>query len=71
VNWITYARDYPGQYAVHRMAQANFNIRGWQGRWRYTASTALFFPDWIRAKTLAMTGAGRASIDLPADKSPA
>jgi hypothetical protein len=25
------------------MAQANFNIRGWQGRWRYTASTALFF----------------------------
>ena len=25
------------------MAQANFNVRGWQGRWRYTASTALFF----------------------------
>ena len=44
VNWITYARNIPGHHAVHRMAQANFNIRGWQGRWRYTASTALFFP---------------------------
>jgi hypothetical protein len=32
-----------GIMRVHRMAQANFNIRGWQGRWRYTASTALFF----------------------------
>jgi hypothetical protein len=42
VNWITYARDIPGHHAIHRMAQANFNIRGWQGRWRYTASTALF-----------------------------
>jgi hypothetical protein len=34
------------------MAQANFNIRGWQGRWRYTASTALFFPDRIRGENL-------------------
>jgi hypothetical protein len=43
VNWITYAREIPGQCLVHRMAQADFNIRGWQGRWRYTAPTALFF----------------------------
>ncbi|UFZ06570.1 hypothetical protein LQG66_09845 [Bradyrhizobium ontarionense] len=24
-------------------AKANFNIRGWQGRWRHTAPTTLFF----------------------------
>jgi hypothetical protein len=38
------------------MAQANFNIRGWQGRWRYTASTALFF---IRTLDPAAIGAMR------------
>jgi hypothetical protein len=43
VNWITFVRVFPGQSTVHRMAEADFNIRGWQGRWRYTASTALFF----------------------------
>jgi hypothetical protein len=32
------------------MAQANFNIRGWQGRWRYTAPTALFFYGRIHPK---------------------
>jgi hypothetical protein len=43
VNWITFARAEIGHCVVHRMAQANFNVRGWQGRWRYTAPTALFF----------------------------
>jgi hypothetical protein len=32
VNWITYARAIPAHCVFHRMAQANFNIRGWQGR---------------------------------------
>jgi len=32
VKWITIARAIPRQGVVHRMAQANFNIRGWQGR---------------------------------------
>jgi hypothetical protein len=32
VKWITFVRAIPGQAVVHRMAQANFNIRGWQGR---------------------------------------
>jgi len=45
VNWLTFARENPGQGAVHRKAQADFNFRGWQGRWRHTAPTALFlFP---------------------------
>jgi hypothetical protein len=43
VNWITLARDQLEQDAVHRAAQADFNVRGWQGRWRYTAPAALFF----------------------------
>jgi hypothetical protein len=43
VNWITFARKEPGQDAAYRAAQADFNVRGWQGRWRYTASAALFF----------------------------
>jgi hypothetical protein len=43
VKWFTLARTKLSQCIVHRMAQANFNIRGWQGRWRYTAPTALFF----------------------------
>jgi hypothetical protein len=32
VKWITYAHAIPGHSTFHRMAQANFNIRGWQGR---------------------------------------
>jgi hypothetical protein len=32
-----------GQDAVHRTARADFNVRGWQGRLRYTALAALFF----------------------------
>jgi hypothetical protein len=39
-----------GPFSCYRMAanfrmacRANLNIRGWQGRWRYTAPTALFF----------------------------
>jgi hypothetical protein len=43
VKWITLARRIPGHSEVHRMARADFNIRGWQGRWRHTALTALFF----------------------------
>jgi hypothetical protein len=43
VKWITFARDITVQAAVHRAAQADFNVRGWQGRWRYTALAALFF----------------------------
>ncbi len=33
----------PGHDGVYRAAQADFNVRGWQGRLRYTALTALFF----------------------------
>jgi hypothetical protein len=43
VNWLTSARGFPGHCVVHRAAQADFNVRGWQGRWRHTAPTALFF----------------------------
>jgi hypothetical protein len=43
VNWITFGRANPGQSEGYRKAQADFNFRGWQGRWRHTASTALFF----------------------------
>jgi len=43
VKWITFARPFPGQKGVHRMAQADFDVRGWQGRRRHTAPTALFF----------------------------
>jgi hypothetical protein len=43
VKWITYGREIPGHYALYRAAQADFNVRGWQGCWRYTAPTALFF----------------------------
>jgi hypothetical protein len=34
---------FPGAWCTDRAAQADFNVRGWQGRWRYTALTALFF----------------------------
>jgi hypothetical protein len=43
VNWITFAGKEPSQSEAYRAARADFNVRGWQGRWRYTASTALFF----------------------------
>jgi hypothetical protein len=33
----------PGHDGIYRAAQADFNVRGWQGRLRYTALTALFF----------------------------
>jgi len=33
----------PGHDDIYRAAQADFNVRGWQGRLRYTALTALFF----------------------------
>jgi hypothetical protein len=49
VNWITSARSFPGQCVAYRAAQADFNVRGWQGRWRYTAPTALFLWPWIVA----------------------
>jgi hypothetical protein len=26
---------------LHRAARADFNVRGWQGRWRYTAPDGL------------------------------
>jgi hypothetical protein len=42
VNWLTFLRKNPGEAAVHRKAEADFNFRGWQGRRRHTASTALF-----------------------------
>jgi hypothetical protein len=32
VKWLTFAHENPGQGAVHRKAQADFNFRGWQGR---------------------------------------
>jgi len=32
VNWLTFTHENPGQGAVHRKAQADFNFRGWQGR---------------------------------------
>jgi hypothetical protein len=43
VKWITSASSFPGHEWAYRAAQADFNVRGWQGRWRYTALTALFF----------------------------
>jgi hypothetical protein len=43
VKWITSASRFPGHEWAYRAAQADFNVRGWQGRWRYTAPTALFF----------------------------
>src|ERR1700726_2121426 len=32
-----------GNDGIYRGAKADFNVRGWQGRLRYTALTALFF----------------------------
>jgi hypothetical protein len=32
VKWITYDREIPEHYALYRAAQADFNVRGWQGR---------------------------------------
>jgi hypothetical protein len=32
VNWITFAGMIPRHGHRYRMARANFNIRGWQGR---------------------------------------
>jgi hypothetical protein len=31
----------PGHDGIYRAAQADFNVRGWQGRWRYTAPDGL------------------------------
>jgi hypothetical protein len=44
----------PGHDGIYRAAQADFNVRGWQGRLRYTALTALFF-SW-RQKRLLRAG---------------
>jgi hypothetical protein len=41
VNWITYGCENPGHSSAYRAAQADFNVRGWQGRWRYTAPDGL------------------------------
>jgi hypothetical protein len=41
VNWITFARENPAHGCLYRAAQADFNVRGWQGRWRYTAPDGL------------------------------
>jgi hypothetical protein len=43
VKWITLIREVPGQYVVHRAAQADFNVRAGKAAWRYTTPTALFF----------------------------
>jgi hypothetical protein len=32
VKWITFTRTNPGHPSLHRAAQADFNVRGWQGR---------------------------------------
>jgi caspase domain-containing protein len=41
------------------MAQANFNVRGWQGRWRHTAPTALFFlPSTVTHRTAIAVSLG-------------
>jgi len=37
----------PGHDGLYRAAQADFNVRGWQGRLRYTALTALFFSGFV------------------------
>jgi hypothetical protein len=59
VNWITFARAFPGHLASRRMAQANFNVRGWQGRWRHTAPTALFFlPSTVTHRTAIAVSLG-------------
>jgi hypothetical protein len=50
VNYFTEACGISVHICGYRMAanfrmarRANLNIRGWQGRWRHTAPTALFF----------------------------
>jgi hypothetical protein len=67
VKWITFARGFPEQDADHRMAQANFDIRGWQGRWWYTALTALFFC----GRAIATANASLPLAALPRDLSEA
>src|SRR3982074_2452626 len=59
VNWITFARKEPSQDALHRAARADFNVRGWQGRWRYTASAALFISDPPRPHTSPLAADSR------------
>jgi hypothetical protein len=44
VRWITSVRTFLGHSGVHRMASANFNVRGWQGRQAsYSADGLVFF----------------------------
>ncbi|WP_407155267.1 hypothetical protein [Bradyrhizobium sp. STM 3557] len=40
---ISVHADVTGWQPISGWRRANFNIRGWQGRWRHTAPTALFF----------------------------
>jgi hypothetical protein len=56
VKWITLARQIPGHSLVYRAARADFNVRGWQGRLRYTAPTALFFYGGCPARRPEATG---------------
>jgi hypothetical protein len=43
VNWFTLVCTIPGEDEIYRKARADFNFRGWQGRWRHTAPTTLLF----------------------------
>jgi len=43
----------PGHDGLYRAAQADFNVRGWQGRLRYTALTALFFSGFVSCGRIA------------------
>jgi hypothetical protein len=43
VKWITFIREIPGQCVVHRAAQADFNVRGWQGRLALYCADGLVF----------------------------
>src|SRR3982074_2356353 len=43
----------PSHDGLYRAAQADFNVRGWQGRLRYTALTALFFSGFVSCGRIA------------------
>jgi hypothetical protein len=43
VRWITSARAFLGHSVIHRMASANFNVRGWQGRQASYSADGLVF----------------------------
>jgi hypothetical protein len=66
VKWITFVCGFPGQAVVHRAAQADFNVRGWQGRLALYCADGLVFlwPDPRRIGRCLSAGSSQAG-DLP------